>query len=217
MSLPVVFSLLSDHHQALVADVHEVDLPEGQVILRPGDNCEGFLILTSGEIRVFGCSEDGKEMDLYRIEPEESKDTCILTTSCLLGDQRYPAQAVVEQEARAYLLPKPVFGQLLSESQEFRQFVFQSYAERLTGLMTLVQSVAFEKMEVRLAKILLKERRNSLVLSVSHQDLADSLGTAREVVSRILKQFEREEWVSLARGQIFILDVPALKRLSKSI
>ena len=185
-----------------------ISMQEGSVILRQGDVCKGFLILVEGCIRVFGRSIQGKELEMYRIE---QMGTCVLSTSCLLAGNAYPAEAVVEQDAKFFLLSADDFAFLMSESAAFRGFVFESYAQRLSNLLMLVQSIAFERIETRLARYLLHEGRRSLVLSLSHQQIADALGTAREVVSRHLKLMEQQGWLSLSRGQIMLLAPAALE------
>ncbi|WP_372741272.1 Crp/Fnr family transcriptional regulator [Neptunomonas sp.] len=183
-------------------------MEEGSVVLRQGDACKGFLILVDGCIRVFGRSTQGKELEMYRIE---QMGTCVLSTSCLLAGNTYPAEAVVEEDATFFLLSADDFTYLLSESAAFRSFVFDSYAQRLSNLLMLVQSIAFERIETRLARYLLHEGRRSLVLSLSHQQIADALGTAREVVSRHLKLMEQQGWLSLSRGQILLLAPSAME------
>jgi CRP/FNR family transcriptional regulator len=171
--------------------------------LRQGDTCKGFLILIEGCIRVFGRSVQGRELEMYRIE---KMGTCVLTTSCLLAGNAYPAEAVVDKDASFLLMKDEDFLFLMSESTAFRSFVFESYSERLSGLLMLVQSIAFERIETRLVQYLSKESKKSLVLSVSHQHIADTLGTAREVISRHLKIMEQQRWLALSRGQIIILE-----------
>jgi CRP/FNR family transcriptional regulator len=187
-------------------------MKEGTVLLRQGDTCKGFLILIEGGVRVFGRSAQGRELEMYRIE---KMGTCVLTTSCLLAGNAYPAEAVVEQDARFFLLKDEDFSFLMSESSVFRRFVFDSYSERLSGLLMLVQSIAFERIETRLARYLLHESRKSLVLSISHQHIADALGTAREVISRHLKIMEQQNWLALSRGQIMILEPLLMDRFLK--
>ncbi len=184
-----------------------ITMEAGSVILRQGDACKGFLILVDGCIRVFGRSIQGKEIELYRIE---QMGTCVLSTSCLLAGNTYPAEAVVEQDATFLLLSADDFTCLMAESAAFRSFVFDSYAQRLSNLLMLIQSIAFERIETRLARYLLHEGRRSLVLPLSHQQIADALGTAREVISRHLKLMEQQGWVSLSRGQIMLLAPSAM-------
>lgn len=201
---------LSSDALARLSQAPQINLTAQMTLLAPGDRCRDFLIVLDGSIRVFGRSAQGRELDMYHISPQQ---TCVLTTSCLLSGERYPAQAQVEQAGHALLINAELFHWLLDQESAFRQFVFQNYASRLSDLLLLVQSVAFERMDVRLTRYLLQSSRHSLVISLSHQQIADALGTAREVISRQLKQMEHNGWIALSRGQIFLLQPAILQAL----
>jgi len=151
---------------------------------------------------------------LYRVEDGQ---TCMLTTSCLIGSEPYPAEGIAETTVKLAMLPAPAFERAISNSPEFRRFVLASIGRRIGDLMMLVEDVAFGRMDVRLAKLILRRSAETKgVLNLTHQDLATELGTAREVVSRLLKDFERKDWVSLSRGQIKVCDDWALKSLQET-
>jgi CRP/FNR family transcriptional regulator len=160
-----------------------------------------------GSIRVAKAS-DGRELQLYRVTPGES---CVLTSSCLVGGRDYPASGVVERDARLVVLPKLVFDELLATHAPFRQYVFSLFAERLTDMMTLVEAVAFHKLDRRLASALLGRGKT---VALTHQQLADELGSVREIVTRVLRGFADAGWVQLARGSIEIVDAGALRRVA---
>lgn len=202
----------NDDWQTHLAPLPRVSLSLGQLLLRQGDSCDAFLILMQGEITVHGRAPDGRELELYRIQGG-NQGTCVLTTACLLGGQAYPAEARVTAAGQACFVPAGMFHALLNESAAFRRVVFASYAERLSGFMTLVHSLAFDALETRLATYVLQHHHN-LALEISHQQLADALGTAREVVSRQLKKWELAGLVRLKRNHIDICQLTALERLS---
>lgn len=187
-----------------------VSLAPGTITFRAGDTCENYLMVVDGAVRVQKVSESGREIVLYRVE---SGQTCVLTTSCLLSGERYPAEGIVETEVNAAVLPVPVFQQLVAESEGFRRFVFSSFGERMTDLMVLVEEIAFGQLDRRLAQRLLALETGGSV-TITHHQLAAELGSAREVVSRVLKEFERRGWIGLARGQIDLRDPVALERLA---
>ncbi len=191
--------------ELLVVNARRITAPRGAVLFDVDQPCSLFVLLTDGVLRVFRPGED-REIFLYTVERGQS---CILTVSCLLGRARYPARGVVEEDVVGYALPQALFLELLDRSPEFRQFIFELFGDRLTGLMALIEEVAFRHLDQRLAAHLL-ERPD--VVEITHQRLAAELGTAREVVSRILKQFEREALVRLERGMIHIVDRPGLAR-----
>lgn len=188
-----------------------ITVPKGTVLFRDGDVCKGYVFVTDGAVRVQKMDPQGREIVLYRVE---NGQTCMLTTSCLIGGEPYPAEGIAEAEVTLAMLSAPVFEKAMADSSAFRRFVLASIGRRIGDLMMLVEDVAFGRMDIRLAKMLLKRTNSSGgILKCTHQDLATELGTAREVISRLLKDFERKGWVSLSRGNIVIENVTALESL----
>jgi CRP/FNR family transcriptional regulator len=198
--------------QTLADAAQPVSAPAGTQLFAPGSPCRQFLLLLDGVVRVQALSRNGREIVLYRIYPG---DSCVVTASCLLGSIAYPAAGITETPIQGAMLPTPVFERLLAESPAFRSFVFSAYAARLTDLVVRIEEVALERIDVRLARLLLR-LASSMTNAVerTHQDLAADLGSAREVVSRQLKTFEQSGWVELQRGHIHLLDRSALEALS---
>jgi CRP/FNR family transcriptional regulator len=180
-------------------------LPTGTVVFDENQPCQGFPMLLSGSIRVIKASPNGRELQLYRVMPGES---CILTSSCLLGHTSYQARGIVEHALEMVLLPALSFHSLLAKNDAFRSYVFHLFSDRLTDLMQLVSAVAFQKLDQRLAALLVSKPSP---LHTTHQAMADELGSAREIVSRILKGFSEQGWVKLAREEIEVLDKASLK------
>ncbi|MBR9865998.1 MAG: Crp/Fnr family transcriptional regulator [Oceanospirillales bacterium] len=197
---------------AILSRAQKVQLPADQVIFHQGSVCAHFIMVVSGVVKVLGRNANGRELVLYRIE---NQGTCVLTTSCLLGAEDYPAEGVTETEVTAFLIPLSEFQRAITESEGLRRFIFDSYGERLARLIGLVQEIAFERIEKRLARYLVEHVGPGCVLLRSHQEIADELGTAREVVSRQLKLFEQKEWVALSRNQVLFLNKEAVKRAAK--
>ena len=183
-------------------------VPAGTEMFGEGSPCRQFPLVLEGSIRVSKAS-DGRELQLYRVTPGES---CVLTGGCLVGGRDYPASGLVERDARLVVLPKPVFDELLATHAPFRQYVFSLFAERLTDLMALVEAVAFHKLDRRVAAALLGRGR---VVSLTHQQLADELGSVREIVTRVLRGFADRGWVQSSRGAIEVLDAAALRRVAE--
>lgn len=193
----------------LAARAQHVALKPGARVFQPGQACGAFLIVTAGSVKVSTVTESGRELLLYRVGPRE---TCVLTTACLLSSADYDAEGMTETETEAVAIPKPVFEELLASSAVFRRFVFSSYGDRLRDLIALVQEVSQRHVDRRLARFLAE--RAGETITMTHQEIASELGTAREVVSRLLKQFEAEGLVRLERRQIAVADDGALKRLA---
>ncbi len=182
-----------------------MQVKRGSILFRDGDACNGYVLVVSGAIRVQKIDPQGHEIVLYRVEEGQ---TCMLTTTCLLAKQHYPAEGIAETDVDLILLPLDAFDAALADSSAFRQFVMANIGSRISDLMLLLEDVAFGRKDVRLASFLLKHTtQNGDVLTLTHRQLAVELGTAREVVSRLMKDFERKGLVKLGRNKITILQV----------
>ena len=187
-----------------------VKIDQDRFVFHAGDLCQAFLMLLEGNVRVQLTSASGREVTLYRISPGGS---CILTTSCLLSHEDYPAEAIAESDLVAAAIPSAVFQDALDESHRFRSFVFDSFSTRLKNVIARIEELAFTSIDARLARVLL-ELHEKQVEKVTHQDIAVELGTAREVVSRHLKRFAAEGWVELGRGRVTVVDPANLQRVN---
>jgi CRP/FNR family transcriptional regulator len=176
-------------------------IPAGKQIYREGDACSSIAFVLAGEIRVYKIGQTGREITLYEIGPGE---TCILNASCILAGQSYPAHAVTTADTDLLLVPSAEFRRLVSDHDKMREFVFTLLSRRLSGVMELVEEVAFGRMDERLAEYLV-ERSAENRLETTHQKIANDLGTSREVVSRLLKDLERKGKVRLSRHEITLL------------
>jgi CRP/FNR family transcriptional regulator, anaerobic regulatory protein len=205
---PMLRELPAADQAELLAVASLMHLPAGTVVFDENQLCQGFPLLLSGNIRVIKAAPNGRELQLYRVMPGES---CILTSSCLLGNTRYHARGVAEQTLEMVLLPATAFHTLLGKQETFRSYVFHLFSDRLTDLMQLVSAVAFQKLDQRLANLLINKPSP---IHATHQALADELGSAREIVSRLLKGFAEQGWVKLGREQIDIADATALKKFA---
>lgn len=210
------FSGLSDLepqvHSALLSDAKQQVVPKGTVIFGPDTPAENLLLVLDGTVRVQQLSEDGREIVLYRVHPGES---CVLTTACLLAHEDYSAEAIAETDVSAVAIPRKVFDQLISQSSAFRSFVFQAYSNRIMDLFLTIEEIAFQRMDIRLAHKLLELDPGTHQIAMTHAQLASELGTAREVVSRQLAEFQRRDWVTLSRGQVSIKAPDALRQLAE--
>ncbi len=210
-ALQVLYPVLDALPAALRAKVLEqaqtVTVPAGAVLFDEHQPCQGFPFILDGGIRVLKPSAGGRELPLYRVLPGES---CIITSSCLLGHTDYNARGVTLGETTLVLLPRPIFDELLDQ-RAFRDFVFHLFSERIADLMQLIEEVAFRKLDQRLAGLLLGKGK---VVHATHQQLADELGSVREMVSRLLKGFGEQGLVRLGREQVEILDPAGLRRMA---
>ncbi|NCF14850.1 MAG: cyclic nucleotide-binding domain-containing protein [Gammaproteobacteria bacterium] len=205
-------SFSEDDHptlELLLEDVAVKRLKPGQEIYRIGSICDSFLLLLTGTVRVQLSSPRGRQITLRRLGPG---DHCSLTTSCLLGRSVYPADAISESHGEAVAISRETFHRAFEQSPGFRRFVLEGYAFSHANLIARIEQLAFVPIDTRLSNALLDFHEKGED-RVTHQELAVELGTAREVVSRRLKQFESEGWVRLARGRITVSDRNSLRQL----
>ncbi len=188
-------------------------LPAGAQVFGPTNVPDSLFFLYDGRIRVSQSSESGREIVLYRVEAGES---CVLTTACMLAEEAYNAEGLAETDIVAAVLPKTAFDQLVAEEEPFRKFVFAAYSRRLIDLLRVVDDVAFGRLDVRLAERLLSLAGDFKEISATHQKLASELGTAREVISRVLQDFQKRGMVAQSRGRIALTDKPALRHLARA-
>lgn len=192
-----------------VAPAATCRFPPGAEVFAEGQPCLGFPLLMEGALKVVKLAGNGRELLLYRVRPGGS---CIITSGCLLGHTAYNARGIAETPLTMLVLPAGAFARLMAEHLPFRDYVFHLLAERIGELMQLVEEVAFARLDQRLARLLLA--KDAVVITVTHQQLADELGSVREIVSRLLKGFAAQGLVSLAREQLTLVDRDALRKLA---
>jgi CRP/FNR family transcriptional regulator len=188
-----------------------ISAPEGNIIFGPGNSPENMLFLLDGTVRVQQVSETGHEIVLYRIHAGQS---CVLTTACLLAYDDYSAEGITETAVRAAAVPRAVFDDLVAQSKSFRDFVFAAFSKRITDLFLMIDEVAFQRIDVRLAHKLIELSDDKDIIATTHQKLSVELGTAREVISRQLQEFQRRGWIEQARGRVALIKRADLEHLA---
>lgn len=210
-AFPALARLEPDARRILAGGLRDLRVPAGTRVFSDGQACQAFLLLLEGCVRVQKVAESGREIVLYRVEPGQ---TCVLTTNCLIAHADYGADGIAETPLHGLALTPLSFEELLARSAVWRAFVFSAYATRVSDLLMLIEEVAFGRIDVRLAQLLLAKTTGGPLVTATHQDLAVELGTAREVISRQLKDFERRGWVALGRGRVEVKAPDALKALA---
>jgi CRP/FNR family transcriptional regulator, anaerobic regulatory protein len=205
---PALRSLPKQRLDEILTEAIVRDVPAGTVMFDERNACQAFPLLLQGTIRVSKTAPNGRELQLYRVVPGEA---CLLSSSCLLGNVPYSARGLAESDLVVVALPPPLFTRLLAEHEPFRAYVFSLFAERVSELMQLVEVVAFQRLDQRLAALLLGKGR---IIRTTHQSLAEELGSVREIVSRLLKSFADRGMVALERERIEILDPQALRQVA---
>jgi CRP/FNR family transcriptional regulator len=188
-----------------------LQVERGKELFAPGSSCQGFVLLLEGVVRVSLTGESGRRLLLYRVAPGQ---TCVQTTLCLMGGLDYTAEGVAETDLRLTIVPPPLFERLLRESPDFARFVFERFGTRLAEMTRLIETIAFLRVDARLAAALLARAGADSELSATHQDLAEDIGAAREVVSRQLAEFQRAGLLRLGRARIALTDRAGLADLA---
>lgn len=205
---------LSEEMQAeLIKGSKVVSVPSGTQVFEPGQPADNLLLLLEGTVRVHQKSDTGREVLLYRVHAGES---CVLTTACMLACENYSADGLAESDVSAVAIPRATFDALAARSDVFRNFIFTAYSRRITALFTLIDDIVFRRLDVRLAGRLLELAGAGAVVQATHQMLATELGTAREVISRTLAEFQRRGWVEQSRGELRLVGRGGLERLARS-
>jgi CRP/FNR family transcriptional regulator len=175
--------------------------------------CSGFPLVLAGSVRVVQRFPNGREIQLYRVKSGES---CLLSGSCLLGNSDYAASGIAETAVELVVIPPVEFRSLVASDAVFREHVFSLYGERLAALMQLVEAISWQKLDQRLAALLVERARDgATTVQATHQVLADELGSVREIVSRLLRSFEDRGWVELGRERITVRDAAALASMAR--
>lgn len=197
----------AERADVLATQAQTARVPAGAVLFEEGAPCRGFPLVLAGCVRVARGAPNGRSLELYRVTPGE---LCVVSTSCLFGSHPLTAHGETT-EATELVVLSPAGFERWAAFEPFRRYVFGIFADRLADLMALAEAVAFQRLDQRLAAALLG---HGGTLKLTHQALADELGTAREIVTRLLRRFEQQGWVRLGRERIELHDPAALRVLA---
>ena len=198
---------------AIAARSSRLRCPDGYRLFGPGDRSESFLIPHAGAVRVEHMGASGRSVVLYRVAPGES---CVMTTSCILSGVPYEAYGYAEGDVEAIALPARAFRDLVEQEPAFRDLALSVFSRRIIELVEVIDELLLHRVDLRLAAWLAERTPAQGIIAATHQAIAAELGTAREVVSRILKEFERRGWLALTRGEIRLLDQAALRMFANA-
>ncbi len=198
--------------RAIQQDAFHAEVPAGHEIFYPGDDVNAIALLLAGTVRVYKMGETGREITLYRFISGES---CILTANAILNNQTFSAIAQVEEDATAIMIPAKSFSNWVNSYTIWRDFFYNLLAQRLSSVLEIVDEVTFRRLDVRIATFLLEQSPNQNLISMTHQEIADELGSSREVISRILGTIANNKIIHLGRGTIEILERDKLVELSR--
>lgn len=205
------FASLDTRTRATLDTLTPATIPAGTVLFRPGDPARGFVIVLSGRIDVFLTGQNGREILLYSVQPGQS---CIQTTLGLLGNESYAGEAIAHETCRAVLIPRTMFLSLMDSAANFRSLVFSAFAGRMQTMMHVLEKLAFQKVESRLAQYLVDSATSDGYVIATQAELAVAIGSAREVVSRRLDGLARRGLVHAQRGRVQLRDIPGLREIA---
>jgi CRP/FNR family transcriptional regulator len=191
--------------------VRPAALAAGEWYFQEGGPCRSVALVGRGSVRVFKRSENGREITLYHVDPGQS---CLLTLQCAMNETDYPGSGVVDRDVEALLVPVETFRAWVEREPCMRRFVLGAMSHRLVELMTLVEEVAFQSVDHRLARYLCERFADADTLETTHAAIAAELGTAREVVSRLLRDMERAGALATGRGRLRLRDPGVLSRMA---
>ena len=201
--LPYWNQITEKQQKLLRNSVREEFYRKGRLIHRGSQDCTGLVLVRKGQLRIFMISENGKEITLYRLF---ERDICLLSASCILNNIQFDVHIEAEKDTSTFLIPSGVYEQLMKESIPISNYTNQLISSRFSDVMWLMEQILFKNFDSRLASFLLEQQsiEGSNTLYITHEEIAKNLGSAREVVSRMLKYFQSEHMVSLFRGGITV-------------
>ena len=186
---------------------------KGTVIHNGSMDCTGLLVVESGQLRAYILSDEGREITLYRLF---DRDICLLSASCMIRSIRFDVTVVAEKDTRLWIIPAEVYKGVMESSAPAANFTNELMATRFTDVMWLIEQIMWKSLDKRLAAFLLEEAaiEGSNELKITHEAIANHMGSHREVITRMLRYFQGEGLVRLSRGMVAILDEERLKGLA---
>ena len=210
--LPVWEKLTAEQQQKIASAVVCRTVQKGEFLHRGEADCTGFLVIRRGQLRAFSISDDGREITLYRLF---ERDLCLLAASCMMRSMQSDVTIQAEKESEIWIIPPDVYKQVMEESAPLANYTNEIIASRFSVFLWMVEQVLWKSFDKRLAAFLLEEAviEGTNVLKITHEIIGNHLGNPREVVTRMLRYFQSEGWVSLSRGMVEIVDEKGLRAL----
>lgn len=209
--LPFWNPLNAIEKELVLQNLSHTSISQGTQLVRNSSECNGLILLQEGQIRAFITSEDGREITLYRLFPN---DICIMSASCILKNIRFTIYLEVERDGKMFVIPTRIYKKINSENIAVKEYSMNLMSDKFSDVMWIIDQMIFSSIPNRLSKFLLEQSEllNSSQIEITHDSISKNIGTAREVVSRMLKYFEKESLVKLSRGSIEIIDKKGLQK-----
>ena len=212
---PVIRKLTKEQQKRIQEAVTEKSVEKGTVLHDGAADCTGLLVVQSGMLRAYILSEEGREITLYRLF---ERDVCLFSASCMMSGIQFEVTIEAEKDTRVWVIPTKVWKQLNEESAVLANYTNELMADRFTNVMWLIEQIMWKSLDKRLAEFLLEEVsvEGTSLLKITHEVIGNHLGTAREVVTRMLRYFQSEGMVKLSRGMVEITDIAGLEEVAGS-
>lgn len=212
---PIWDKLTKDQQERLAGAVTPYKAKKGDVLHNGDIDCIGLLLIRSGQLRVFVLSDEGREITLYRLF---DMDICLFSASCVMPDIQFNIVVEAEKDTEMWIIPPCLYKNLMQESAAVANYSNQLISSRFSEVMWLMEQIMWRSFDKRLANFLLEEcaLEGSKVLKITHEKIANHMGTAREVVTRMLRYFQTENMVKLTRGTIEVIDEKGLEELQNT-
>lgn len=213
-NLPLWEIITEEEKELIEKNLQSINYKKGDFILDKSEGCFGIILVKKGSLRIHILSEDGRDITLYRIK---SGNMCMLSSSCLVDAITFDVHIEVEERTEIYNIPSNIFKKITEENIYVKAYMYEEIASRFSDVMWIMQQILFMAVDKRLAIFLIEESKSlkSNKIKITHEQIAKYIGSAREVVSRMLKYFEQEEIVSLSRGSIEILNKDELIKIAE--
>ena len=211
---PVWDKLTQAQQQDILRSVSSREFKKGTIIYDGTTGCTGFIVVESGQLRAFITSEDGREISIYRLF---ERDICLMSASCILNSIQFDISIEAERDSRMWVIPPELFQRIMKESAPLANYTNEIMQQRLSDVMWLIEQILWKRLDKRIAAFLIEESTldDSTTLTTTHEQIARHLGTAREVVTRMLRTFQSEGMVRLSRGSIELTDLKKLAALAE--
>lgn len=210
--LPFWNKLTEDQRSQMSNSMMEREVKQGSVIHGGSVDCTGLLLVRSGQLRAYILSEDGREITIYRLF---ERDMCLFSASCIMRSIQFEVTIEAEKDTHLWIIPTEAYKRVMEESAPVANYTNEVMATRFSEVMWLVEQILWKSFDKRLASFLLGESslEGSDTLKITHETIGHHLGNPREVVTRMLRYFQREGMVKLARGTIELTDRKKLESL----
>lgn len=213
-SIPFYHQLNIDHQELIIQTLKRRFFHKGDYLLNLENECGGILVIEKGRIRAYIMSDDGREITLFRLL---EKNICLLSSSCVFRNLNFSVYFEAEKDSTIFSIPSDVFEKISAANFYVKEYMLEQMAKRFSSAMWVMEQVVFGSLSKRVATYIYEQTQleNSLVLPITHDNIAKNIGSAREVVSRMLKHMENDEIIQLSRGTITINNLEKLKSLTK--